>query len=88
MKKLDEFIEKLESNKTTHNERREFVNSLTKNEFVYFLKQDIDIKKILDIRSDLFEENIYQTEKLIKKFTISELKNILHQTNAHLQKIS
>lgn len=79
MKKLDEFIEKLESNKTTPNERREFVNSLTKNEFVYFLKQDIDIKKILDIRSDLFEENIYQTEKLIKKFTISELKNILHQ---------
>ena len=40
MQRINEFIEKLEANKTTPNERRGFISSLTKKEFIYFLKQD------------------------------------------------
>ena len=81
MQRINEFIEKLESNQTTPNERRGFIASLTKKEFIYFLKQDFssDIKKSIDTRSDLFEEYIHQTEQLVSDFTLSELKDIINK---------
>lgn len=81
MQRIDEFIELLESNKTTPNERRGFIGSLTKKEFIYFLKQDFssNTQRSIDIRSDLFEEYINQTKQIISEFTLSELKNILHK---------
>lgn len=79
MQRINEFIEKLEANKTTPNERRGFIGSLTKKEFIYFLKQDFssNTQQSIDIRNDLFEEYIHQTEELISKFTLNELKSIL-----------
>jgi hypothetical protein len=79
MQRIDEFIEKLESNQTTPNERRGFIGSLTKKEFIYFLKQDFssNAQLSIDTRTDLFEEYIHQTEELISKFTLNELKDIL-----------
>ncbi len=79
MNRIDMFIEQLESNRTTPNERRGFIGSLTKKEFIYFLKQDFseDTQKSIDTRSDLFEEYIHQTEQLINKFTLNELRDIL-----------
>lgn len=79
MTRIDDFISKLESNKTTPNERRGFIDSLTKKEFIYFLKQDFgtDTSKSIDTRADLFEEYINLTEQLISKFTINELKDVL-----------
>lgn len=81
MQRIDEFIEQLESNKTTPNERRGFIGSLTKKEFIYFLHLDFlsDTQRSIAIRSDLFEEYIHQTEELISKFTLNELKDILHK---------
>lgn len=43
MKKIDEFITKLESNKTTPSERKSFIESLTKEEFIYFLTKDFSL---------------------------------------------
>ena len=81
MQRINEFIEKLEANKTTPNERRGFISSLTKKEFIYFLKQDFssNTQRSIDIRSDLFEEYINQTKQIISEFTLSELKDILHK---------
>ena len=101
MQRIDEFIEKLESNKTTPNERRGFIGSLTKKEFIYFLKKDFtrdtsltdlmeklfgsrlvdygETKKSIDTRCDLFEEYVHQTEQLVAKFTINELRDILNK---------
>lgn len=81
MQRIDEFIIKLEANHTTPNERRGFVGSLTKKEFIYFLKQDFSngVQRSVDIRNDLFEEYIHQTENLISKFTIGELKDVLYK---------
>ena len=79
MNRIDMFIEQLENNRTTPNERRGFIGSLTKKEFIYFLKQDFseDTQKSIATRSDLFEEYIHQTEKLVSQFTLNELKDIL-----------
>ena len=81
MQRINEFIEQLEANKTTPNERRGFISSLTKKEFIYFLKQDFssNTQRSIDIRSDLFEEYINQTKQIISEFTLSELKDILHK---------
>lgn len=101
MQRIDEFIELLESNKTTPNERRGFIGSLTKKEFIYFLKKDfnkdtemsdlmeklfgtrmdefLDTRKSVDTRCDLFEEYIHQTEQLISRFTLNELKEVLNK---------
>ena len=81
MQRINEFIEKLEANKTIPNERRGFISSLTKKEFIYFLKQDFssNTQRSIDIRSDLFEEYINQTKQIISEFTLSELKDILHK---------
>ena len=61
MNRIDMFIEQLESNRTTPNERRGFIGSLTKKEFIYFLKKDFneDTQKSIDTRNDLFEEFLY-----------------------------
>jgi len=74
MQRINEFIEKLEANKTTPNERRGFISSLTKKEFIYFLKQDFssNTQRSIDIRSDLFEEYINQTKQKISDFTLIE----------------
>lgn len=79
MQRIDEFIIKLESNQTRPNERRGFIGSLTKKEFIYFLKQDFnpDNPHSIDIRNDLFEEYIHQTENLVSCFTLNELKDLL-----------
>ena len=81
MQRINEFIEQLEANKTTPNERRGFISSLTKKEFIYFLKQDFssNTQRSIDIRSDLFEEYINQTKQIISEFTLGELKDILHK---------
>lgn len=99
MTKIDEFISKLEDNKTTPKERKEFIESLNKRDFISFLKKDFSkdtfLKTMFDLfgeslpvsdevdnqsvdtRSDLFEEYLDQTQALIRKFNIEEIKKAL-----------
>jgi len=99
MTKIDEFITLLENNKATHQDKKSFIESLTKKEFITFLSKDFspnssfsdlfpvlgnisngpnDIsEQSIEVRTDLFEEYINQTEDLINKYNIEELKKAL-----------
>ena len=57
MQRIDEFIEKLEANQTTPNERRGFIGSLTKKEFIYFLKKDFSKDtKMTELMNSIFHD--------------------------------
>jgi hypothetical protein len=99
MTKIDEFITLLESNKANHQDKKSFIESLTKKEFITFLSKDFspnssfsdlfpvlgnisngpnDIsEQSIEVRTNLFEEYINQTEDLINKYNIEELKKAL-----------
>lgn len=99
MTKIDEFITLLESNKANHQDKKRFIESLNKKEFITFLSKDFspnssfsdlfpvlgnisngpnDIsEQSIEVRTDLFEEYINQTEDLINKYNIEELKKAL-----------
>lgn len=79
MKRIDDFLSKLDSNQATHSDKQQFLESLTKKEFIYFVSKKInsDSDTTLEARTDLFEEYINQTERIINQFTIEEIKKAL-----------
>lgn len=98
MKKIDEFITKLEENKTAPSERKSFIESLTPEEFIYFLNKDFSLDNHLsemielvtgtsinpeidqdsiDARTNLFEEFLTSTKKIIQKLTLKQIKELL-----------
>lgn len=85
MKRIDEFINKLELNQTTPNERRLFIESLSKKEFSSFLKRDFvydtlesnSFARSISIRTDLFEEYLNKVQTIIEQFTIDEIRSLL-----------
>ena len=91
MNRIDEFIEKLEANKTTPNERRGFISSLTKKELIYFLKQDFNKDtQLSDLMEQLFGtrlDGFGDTKKSID--TRSDLfEEYIHQTEQLIKQFS
>lgn len=79
MKRIEDFLSKLDSNQVTHSDKQHFLESLTKKEFIYFVSKKINSVSdtTLEARTDLFEEYINQTERIINQFNIEEIKKAL-----------
>ena len=79
MKRIDEFISKLDLHQATHSDKQQFLEYLSKKEFIYFVSKKINSVSdaTLEARTDLFEEYINQTERIINQFNIEEIKKAL-----------
>ena len=91
MTKIDEFISKLEDNKTTPKERKEFIESLNKRDFISFLKKDFSKDTFLKTMFDLFGESLPVSDEVDNQSvdTRSDLfEEYLEQTQALIRKFN
>ena len=96
MEKIDEFIKKLESNKTTPSERKSFIESLTKDEFIYFLTKDFTLDNHLaemiqlvtgtSIKPEIDQDSIDARTNMFDEFLSSTKNQIKRLTKKEIKK--
>lgn len=97
MEKIDEFIKKLESNKTTPSERKSFIESLTKDEFIYFLTKDFTLDNHLaemiqlvtgtSIKPEIDQDSIDARTNMFDEFLSSTKNQIKRLTKKEIKEL-